>query len=126
MFQYAWPPAMAAANAGSAAASVAPWAVTEAGLKLEAEVRSNVFEYVPLVTPSGKPAKLGVVVATPAVPLKGEVVAACKWEAVVFPVRPLKDTCSCSVWATSSYVTVPLPIPSDAVGSLGPSSDTTY
>ena len=77
-------------------------AETNAGLKLEAEVRSRVIEYEPLVTPSGKPAKLGVVVATPAVLLKGEAVGAWMWEAVVVPVKPLKDTCNCSVWAESS------------------------
>ena len=49
---------------------------------------SKVLSYVPDVTPIGKPAKYGVVVATPAVPAPGTVVAACVCAAVVLPSRP--------------------------------------
>jgi len=101
---------MADARADSAPAGVPPFAVMKDGLKLEDNVRSRVLEYEPLVTPSGKPAKLGVVVATPAFWKKGAVVGAWMWEAVVpdgapdaFVVtRPLKLTCSDRVWAALS------------------------
>ena len=66
-------------------------------IELEAEVRSNVPEYEPLVTPRGKPARLGVVVATPAFWKNGAVVGPWIWEAVVVPSKPLKFTCSARV-----------------------------
>jgi hypothetical protein len=53
---------------------------------------SNVWSYVPLVTPKGKPVKVGVVVATPAVPVPGRAVVAWMWDAVVVPKRPEKNT----------------------------------
>src|SRR5436305_10497433 len=57
-----------AANAASAPATVPPFAVMNAGLKLEANVKSKALTKVPEVTPSGNPTKLGVVVATPVFP----------------------------------------------------------
>jgi len=77
---------------------------------------------VPAITPSGKPANVGVVVATPAVPVPGEAVAAWMCDAVVLPVSPENVTCTCMVWATGSMSTCAVPVPGDAFGgdSLGP------
>ena len=76
MFQYDLPDAIAEASAASAVAVVPPLAVMYDAFQLPDWARSNVFENVPLNTPKGKPTKLGEVVATPAVPVKGLVVAA--------------------------------------------------
>src|SRR5262245_30719637 len=83
MFQYALPVSMALKRAVSAVAGDPPLAVMNAVFQLEFNVKSSVFEKDPANTPAGKPAKLGVVVATPAVPLKGLAVAAWMWDAVV-------------------------------------------
>ncbi len=88
---------MAEARAASAPAVVPPWAVMKLGFQLDDKVRSKVLEYEPLVTPKGKPGKVGVVVATPAVPVKALVVGAWMWEAVVVPSRPVKDRLKVSV-----------------------------
>jgi hypothetical protein len=45
-----------------------------AGFHVAAWVMSKFIEYDPAVTPSGNPVKLGICVATPAVPVKGEAV----------------------------------------------------
>ena len=50
------------------------------------------------------------------------------WEAVVFPIRPLKDSDKVRVWRTLSKSTVPKPVPGDTLGgaSLRPSRRTEY
>jgi hypothetical protein len=53
---------------------------------------SNIWSYVPLVTPKGNPGNVGVVVATKATPIPGEPVVAWMWDAVVALVRPEKLT----------------------------------
>ena len=60
------------AESGFGAAVVPPLGVTYAGFQLDASVRSNVLLKMPLVTPLGNPANVGVVVATPAVRLERE------------------------------------------------------
>ena len=79
----------------------------------------------PDVTPSGKPTKLGVVVATPTVPVPGAAVQQWIWAAVVVPTRPLKVASIIIVCATSSTTTVAKPVPGEATGGDldGPSSD---
>src|SRR4051812_47009360 len=86
---------------------------------------SNVWVKLPLVTPSGKPEKVGSCVATPAVGVTaiGETQ---QWmcEAVVVPVRPLKVTETVMVCAASSQRTVAVPVPGEPLGgnSLAPLS----
>ena len=77
---------------------------------------------VPDVTPSGKPVKEGVVVATPAVPVLATAVAAWICAADVVPPRPLNTTFIAMVFNVVSMVTVPLPTPSEAFAgdSFGP------
>ena len=82
---------MALKKAASAPAVVPPLAVTYDGFQLEARVKSKVLLYVPLETPSGNPAKLGVVVATPALPVSATAVGAWIWDWVVVPNKPLKE-----------------------------------
>ena len=68
---------------------------------------------------------LGVVVATPTVPVPGAAVQQWIWAAVVVPTRPLKVASIIIVCATSSTTTVAKPVPGEATGgdSDGPSSD---
>jgi hypothetical protein len=98
-------------------------AVTNAGLKLEESVRSSVLLNEPDVTPSGNPTKLGVCVATPAVPVSGTAVGAWMCEAVVLPSRPLNVAEMFRRCETGSYETFANPVPGEATGgdSLGPS-----
>ena len=60
-----------------------------------------------------RPRQVGVVVATPAVPVNGDAVAAWMCEAVTPPVKPLNATSSFKVCAISSYNTRPNPVPKD-------------
>src|SRR5690349_11109760 len=108
------------ASAASAAAIVPPSAVMNAGFQLDACVKSNVLTEVPDVTPSGKPTKLGVVVATPAFP--GGEMQQCICEAVVAAPSPENTTSTESKCVDESYVTIALPVPGDPVGgfSLAP------
>src|ERR1700704_55892 len=80
------------------------------------------WSYTPLVTPVGKPGNNGVVVATPAVLTPGTAVQQWMCEAVVVPVRPLKETCTCIVLPTVSKSTSANPVPSEVLGgtSLAP------
>src|SRR5207302_7074530 len=84
---------------------------------------SSVLSYVPLVTPSGKPANVGVVVATPAVPVPATAVALWMCDAVVVPTNPLNVTRTRIVFAVVSKSTSANPVPGEAfVGdSDGPS-----
>ena len=93
-------------------------------LKLVASVRSSVLSKVPLLTPMGKPAKNGVVVATPAVPVNATAVGAWMWHAVVLPSSPENDACTRIVCRRSSIVISALPWPVEALGgaSLAPLS----
>src|SRR5437868_12104240 len=77
---------------------------------------SNVREYVPDVTPSGKPGNVGVVVATPALPGWGTQQWMC--DAVVPVVRPLKVTLTVIWFVMVFHVTVAFPVPSDAAGGI--------
>src|SRR5437588_335251 len=83
---------------------------------------SRVLSYDPLVTPRGNPENVGVVVATPAVPVPATAVAAWMWDAVVVPSRPENTTCTRMVWATVSMVTRASPTPGEALAgdSFGP------
>ena len=83
---------------------------------------------MPDVTPSGKPVKLGVVVATPAVPVNGDVVQQCRCDAMLPVVSPEKLMSSVIVFAVVSNTTEPLPIPGEVFGGLsaGPLSATVY
>src|SRR6476646_4070811 len=80
------------------------------------------WSYIPLDTPSGKPVNVGVVVATPAVPVPGSVVQQWMCEAVVKPVRPLKLTCTRIKLVTLSKWIWANPVPSEILGgdSFGP------
>src|SRR5436305_9469540 len=110
---------MAASRASSAAPTL-PSAVTNAGLKLEASVRSNVLSKVPDVTPKGNSAKVGVVVATRRLPLGGCTEGTQQWicEAVVPEVSPLNVTSTCNVCAAGSKTAVAKPVPVVAVGGI--------
>ena len=83
----------------------------------------NVWSYVPKVTPDGKPAKVGSVVATPAVPEKGAAVAACMWLAVTPATSPEKVACTLIVFATASIVTMAFPIPGELLAGTSAAPD---
>src|SRR3954454_20877816 len=102
---------MPAASAASAPAVVPPLAVMNAGFQVDACVVSNTALKLPLVTPRGKPVKLGVVVATPAVP--GGATQQWMCEAVVGALRPLNTALTCSWWVVVSSETVDDPTPGD-------------
>src|SRR4029077_16399862 len=74
----------------------------------------------PEVTPKGKFANVGVVVATPAVPEPEAGVGVWICDAVVVPSKPLNDTSTNNVCATSSVVTVAKPVPGDVFGGDSP------
>ncbi len=76
MLKYARPLDIAVNSAASAEAVVPPLLVINGALNDDDKVMSNVVSMLPEETPSGKPRKLGVCVATPAVPANGVVVAA--------------------------------------------------
>jgi hypothetical protein len=102
---------------------VPPCAVIKSGFHDEASVRLRVLSYVPDITPNGKPANVGVVVATPAVGIAAEGETQ-QWmcDAVVSPSKSSNDTWTRIVCAVVSTVTVASPVPGDAfVGnSAGP------
>ena len=66
---------------------------------------------------------VGSIVATPAVPVPATVVGAWMCELVVFPIKPLKVTCTRIVCAVLSKSTWAKPVPGDAFAgdSLNPS-----
>ena len=68
------------------------------------------------LTPPGKPAKLGVWVATPAVPLSGEAVQQWMCATVVNPIRSANDASTRIVIRSKSIVTRVHPVPADAFG----------
>jgi hypothetical protein len=95
------------------------------------EVDSNISRvdtYDPEVTPNGKPEKVGVVVATPAVPDDGTAVQQWICAAVVVPSKPENVTSTFIVLDTSSIVTTAMPVPGDAFAgdSLAPFRSATY
>jgi hypothetical protein len=60
--------------------------------------------------------KVGVTVATPAVPVSGVGVQQWMCEAVTTPVSPAKVVCTRMVFSTSSMVTSATPMPPEALG----------
>src|SRR4051794_37957504 len=108
---------MLARSAASAVAVVPPLAVMKAGLYEVVEVRSSAPElYVPLVTPRGNPANVGVVVATIAVPVKGVGVAAWMCDAVVGLVRPENATLTSRRWSVVSMSISAAPVAGEVLG----------
>src|ERR1035437_3185539 len=77
---------------------------------------SKRWEKGPEVTPDGKPVKVGVVVATPAVPRSGTAVQQWMCEAVSELSRPVNVTSTSMVFTTWSIVTVANPVPVDRLG----------
>jgi hypothetical protein len=77
---------------------------------------------VPDVTPNGNPVNVGVIVATPAVPVPEAAVGECICEAVVIPVKPEKLTWTSIVCNRVSIVTRVLPVAGELLAgdSLGP------
>ena len=92
----------------------------KAGLYDEADVRSRSCEKSPEVTPKGKFVNVGTMVATPAVPVPGLAVGEWICDAVVPAVKPLNDTSTNNVFATSSVVTVAKPVPGELFGGDSP------
>src|SRR5262245_41362432 len=88
--------------------------------QLEACVRSKVWSYAPLVTPSGKPGNAGTGVATPV--LLGAVMQQWICAMVVLVVRPANTTLTRSVWAVVSRSAKPDPVAGEVFGgfSLAP------
>jgi hypothetical protein len=80
------------------------------------------------MTFKGNPGKDGVVVATPAVPVRGAVVGVWMCDAVVSVVIPLKVTCTCIMRVTGSKSTSADPVAVDVLGGLsfGPVSVAKY
>jgi hypothetical protein len=72
---------------------------------------------LPEVTPSGRPEKVGVIVATPAVPV-GVVTQQWMCEAVVPVVRPLNVSWTRSVCPVVSTVTAATPMPARTIGRV--------
>src|SRR5437868_13051295 len=116
MFKYACPEARPAASAASAPAGVPPFAVMNAGFHVVAASVLNVMLYEPLVTPSGKPVNVGVVVATPTLP--GGAMQQWICDAVVPEVNAENVAMICNVCAAVSMITVVEPVPLDAVGGF--------
>src|SRR3954469_11301989 len=112
---------MAARRVDSAAA-IEPTVVMKAGFQVEPSDVSKVCVKEPLVTSSGRPEKVGTIVATPAVPMPGTAVQQWRCDAVVGDVSPLKVSETVSEWVVGSKATVPEPVPGDAFGgdSAGP------
>src|SRR5689334_20771084 len=102
MFRYALFWSMAMKNAFSADAGVPPLAEMYDGFQLPDCVRSSVWSNDPLCTPIGRLAKVGVCVATPAVPEPTAGVGAWMCDAVVLPVSPAKVACTRMVCRTLS------------------------
>jgi len=74
------------------------------------------------VIPDGKPGKVGVVVATPAVPEPATAVAAWICDAVTPAMSPEKVACTLIVFAIASIVIIALPVPGELLAgtSAGP------
>lgn len=124
MLWYARPSSNASSIRFIACEIVPPLADTNAGLYVDALVRSKVMSYVPAVTPAGNPANVGVVVITPAVPWNGFAVGPWMCDAVVFPISPLNSHCTRIAARSRSTVTNDHPIPDELFGgaSAGPVS----